>query len=61
MVLVGPPEPAAPVGEEQLDRLLRGALANLSVKDAAAAVSAQTGAPRRQVYARALTLARAKR
>ncbi len=61
VVLVGPPEPAAPVGEEQLDRLLRGALANLSVKDAAAAVSAQTGAPRRQVYARALTLARAKR
>ena len=40
---------------------LRGALENLSVKDAAAAVSAQTGAPRRQVYARALTLAGAKR
>ncbi len=61
VVLVGPPDAAAPVGEEQLDRLLRGALENLSVKDAAAAVSAQTGAPRRQVYARALTLTGAKR
>jgi 16S rRNA (cytidine1402-2'-O)-methyltransferase len=61
VVLVGPPGAAAPIGEEQLDRLLRGALQNLSVKDAAAAVSAQTGAPRRQVYARALTLTGSKR
>lgn len=61
VVLVGPPEPAAPIAEEELDRLLQGALESLSVKDAAAAVSAQTGAPRRQVYARALTLAGSKR
>lgn len=61
VVLVGPPSAAAPVAEAELDRLLRGALENLSVKDAAAAVSAQTGAPRRQVYARALTLAGSKR
>jgi 16S rRNA (cytidine1402-2'-O)-methyltransferase len=61
VVLVGPPEAVAPIAEEELDRLLRGALESLSVKDAAAAVSAQTGAPRRQVYARALTLAGSKR
>ena len=61
VVLVGPPDAAAPIGEEELDRLLHGALESLSVKDAAAAVSAQTGAPRRQVYARALTLAGSKR
>ncbi|MGA2792646.1 MAG: 16S rRNA (cytidine(1402)-2'-O)-methyltransferase [Roseiarcus sp.] len=61
VVLVGPPDAAAPVGEVEIDRLLRGALENLSVKDAAAAVSAQTGAPRRQVYARALALTGSKR
>lgn len=61
VVLVGPPEAAAPVAEEELDRLLIGALEHLSVKDAAAAISAQTGAPRRLVYARALTLAGSKR
>jgi 16S rRNA (cytidine1402-2'-O)-methyltransferase len=61
VVLVGPPALVAPVAEQELDRLLQGALENLSVKDAAAAVSAQTGAPRRQVYARALTLAGSRR
>jgi 16S rRNA (cytidine1402-2'-O)-methyltransferase len=61
VVLVGPPEVAAPVDEEELDGLLRQALESLSVKDAAAVVSARTGAPRRQVYARALALAGAKR
>jgi 16S rRNA (cytidine1402-2'-O)-methyltransferase len=61
VVLVGPPEAAARVDEEELDRLLGEALESLSVKDAAAAVSARTGAPRRQVYARALTLAGSKR
>jgi 16S rRNA (cytidine1402-2'-O)-methyltransferase len=61
VVLVGPPAAAAPIAEAELDRLLEGALETLSVKDAAAAISARTGAPRRQVYARALTLAGAKR
>jgi 16S rRNA (cytidine1402-2'-O)-methyltransferase len=61
VVLVGAPAAAAPIAEAELDRLLEGALENLSVKDAAAAISARTGAPRRQVYARALTLAGAKR
>jgi 16S rRNA (cytidine1402-2'-O)-methyltransferase len=57
VLLVGPPEAAA-VAEEEIDRRLAKALENLSVKDAAAIVSAETGAPRRQVYARALALAK---
>jgi 16S rRNA (cytidine1402-2'-O)-methyltransferase len=61
VVLVGPPNAAGPIAEDELDRLLHRALESLSVKDAAAAVSAQTGAPRRQVYARALVLAGARR
>jgi 16S rRNA (cytidine1402-2'-O)-methyltransferase len=61
VVLVGPPNAAGPIAEDELDRLLHRALESLSVKDAAAAVSAQTGAPRRQVYARALALAGARR
>ena len=58
VVSVGPPAASAPVGDRRTRRLLRRTLETLSVKDAAAAVSAQTGAPRRQVYARALILAR---
>jgi 16S rRNA (cytidine1402-2'-O)-methyltransferase len=61
VVVVGPPDEAAPVAEAELDQLLAEAMAHLSVKDAAAAIAAQTGAPRRQVYARALTLAGLKR
>jgi 16S rRNA (cytidine1402-2'-O)-methyltransferase len=61
VVIVGPPRVAAPVAGEELDLLLRRALESLSVKDAAAAISAQTGAPRRLVYARALTLAGSRR
>jgi len=61
VVLVGPPEPAAPVAEEEIDKRLAAALETLSVKDAAATVSAETGAPRRRVYARALALAAGRR
>src|SRR3984957_3485601 len=61
VVLVGPPNDAGPIAEDELDRLLHRDLESLSVKDAAAAVSAQTGAPRRQVYARALVLAGPRR
>ena len=61
VVLVGPPEEAPPVAEAEIDERLAAALESLSVKDAAAAVSAETGAPRRKVYARALALSGAKR
>jgi len=50
--------PQAPVDIETLDERLRAALAGASLRDAVAAVAAATGLPRRQVYARALELAR---
>ena len=56
-VVVGPaPEEAA--GEADLDAQLRAAMANASLRDAAAVVAAATGLPRKQVYARALELTR---
>ena len=57
-LVVAPPDKAAK--EEQalskLDDMLAAALETLSVKEAAAQVSAQLGLPKRQVYARALDL-----
>jgi 16S rRNA (cytidine1402-2'-O)-methyltransferase len=46
---------------EDLDAKLRKALATLSVKDAASVVAAETGQPRRQVYARAVEIMAADR
>ena len=46
---------------EDLDRELLSAMETLSVKDAAAAVSARTGLPRREIYARALLLSGERR
>ena len=57
VVVVGPPLQREAVGEAALDAEIAAALATLSVKDAAAAVAAKHGLPRRQVYARALALA----
>jgi 16S rRNA (cytidine1402-2'-O)-methyltransferase len=56
VIVVGPPEEAA-VSADDVDTLLRRALASMSVKDAAATVAAATGTPKRAVYARALELA----
>ncbi len=58
VLLVAPPEGGAPVlAEADLDAKLLDCLERLSVKDAAAVVSAETGLPRRQIYARAVELA----
>lgn len=58
VLVIGPPAEAAAAPEEEADRLLQAALAaGASVKDAAQAVAAATGRPRREVYARALALA----
>ncbi len=54
-VIVGPPEDSAPVAPD-LDAQLEAALADHSLKEAVALVTAATGLPRKQVYARALTL-----
>ncbi|WP_338056198.1 16S rRNA (cytidine(1402)-2'-O)-methyltransferase [Telmatospirillum siberiense] len=56
VVVVGPPPAAAPTGEAELDAALVQALAGASLRDAAAAVAAATGLPKRQVYARAVAL-----
>lgn len=60
VVVVGPPAEAAP-DAAALDRLLTGALARMSLRDAAAEVAAATGVARRRVYARALELTAARR
>ena len=57
LLVGGPDESAEVVSPEDVDARLREALETLSVKDAAAVVSAHTGQPRRDVYARAVRLA----
>jgi 16S rRNA (cytidine1402-2'-O)-methyltransferase len=57
VVVVGPPPPAAPIGADDLDALLRAALTRGTVKDAATDVAAATGLPKKDVYRRALELA----
>ena len=57
VVVVGPPE-ATEHDPTELDRQLATALDSASLRDAAAAVAAATGRPKREVYARALVLSR---
>ena len=59
-VVVAPPGPSATVDGDALDRLLVAALNGASLRDAATGVAAQTGLPRRRVYARALEIARSR-
>jgi 16S rRNA (cytidine1402-2'-O)-methyltransferase len=59
VVVIGPPAAEQAASGDDVDAKLDDALAQMSVRDAAAAVAIATGLPRRQVYARAL--ARAKR
>jgi 16S rRNA (cytidine1402-2'-O)-methyltransferase len=56
-IVVAPPPSEERPSAEEADRLLRAALARVSLKDAVAEVSAATGLPRRDVYQRALALA----
>jgi 16S rRNA (cytidine1402-2'-O)-methyltransferase len=58
VLVVAPPEAEAPAPAERIDVDLRRALTTMSVRDAAAAVAVATGAPRRQVYERALEIGR---
>lgn len=54
-ILVGPAPDEVP-GDEDVDALLRAVLATSRLKEAVAQVTAATGLPRKQVYARALAL-----
>ena len=57
VVVVGPPgEDSAEAVD--VDQLLTEALSTMSVRDAAASVTAATGLPRKEVYSRALALSR---
>jgi 16S rRNA (cytidine1402-2'-O)-methyltransferase len=62
VLVVGPPAPSAEImGQDALDELLRSALQQGSVKDAVAHAVEVSGRPRREIYARALELARQDR
>jgi 16S rRNA (cytidine1402-2'-O)-methyltransferase len=59
VLVVGPPSAATRVmSEDDLDELLRSALKRDSVKDAVAQAVEASGRPRREIYSRALELAR---
>lgn len=59
VVVAGPPLAAdAGPAADQIDALLLTALGQASLKEAVARVAAASGAPRRQIYARALALTR---
>jgi 16S rRNA (cytidine1402-2'-O)-methyltransferase len=58
VIVVGPPPEREAVGDEALDRLLEGAMAELSPSRAAAEVAQRLGIPRKRAYARALELSR---
>ncbi len=62
MLVVGPPRAdALAMTQHDLDDLLRSSLAHDSVKDSVAHAVELSGRPRREVYARALELARKQR
>ena len=62
VLVIGPPAAGAQaLTDDALDNLLREQLAQHSVKDAVAHAVALSGRPRREVYARALELAKDRR
>ena len=58
VLVSGPPAAAATMAVDELDELLRSRLARDSVKDAVAHAVELSGRPRREIYARALQLAK---
>ena len=56
VIVVGPPEPAAPIEADELDDRLRALLAAHSLRDAVTRFAAETGIARRILYERALAL-----
>lgn len=58
VIVIAPPVDEAESSTDDIDALLRNALARVSVKDAVGEVAAATGQPRREIYQRALALAK---
>jgi 16S rRNA (cytidine1402-2'-O)-methyltransferase len=58
IVIAPPDESEAPPDPNQLDEIIRGSLKRLSLKDAVSEIAESTGVPRREVYQRALALAK---
>jgi 16S rRNA (cytidine1402-2'-O)-methyltransferase len=58
VVVIGPPPASVEVTLSDADTLLRQALARVSLKDAVGEVAEVTGLPRRELYQRALVLAK---
>ena len=56
VVVIGPPGAESDGAAPDLDALLQQAMADMSLRDAAASVAEATGLPRRDIYARALAL-----
>ncbi|MBX3534896.1 MAG: 16S rRNA (cytidine(1402)-2'-O)-methyltransferase [Xanthobacteraceae bacterium] len=57
VVVVAPPGETPLLDEEDIEQKIKAALKTLSLKDASAAIAAETGLPRKEIYARALALA----
>ena len=60
-MVVAPPTGGPTLTDDEVDRRLARAMADGSVRDAAARVAAETGLARRRLYSRALELARERR
>jgi 16S rRNA (cytidine1402-2'-O)-methyltransferase len=60
VLVIAPPAPTEKPSADEIDALLRAALARTTLKEAVAEVAAATGEPRRGVYSRALELAKDK-
>jgi 16S rRNA (cytidine1402-2'-O)-methyltransferase len=58
VLVIGPPAGPSPAAIDDADPLLRAALTRASLKDAVSEVAEATGLPRREVYQRALALAK---
>jgi 16S rRNA (cytidine1402-2'-O)-methyltransferase len=56
VLVVAPPDAAAPPSQANVDAMLRDALGSMGVKEAAQSVADITGLSRRELYQRALTL-----
>ena len=61
VIVISPPDQnEAPPDAEALDDIIRNSLKRLSLKDAVSEIAESTGMPRREVYQRALALAKEK-